>query len=437
VGGRLIIWEYRMTRAAAVWLVLGLRLGFAPAAVQADDWSQWRGSARDGTWSNERITDHLLGKSLTPRWRQPIGGGYAGIAVVGDRVYTLDRQAKPHERERILCLDATTGRSLWIHEYAAPYHKMDYGNGPRSTPTVHSGRVYTMGAVGHLLCLDDDTGRVVWSRDTAKDFQGRIPTWGHACSPLVDGKRLIVQVGGQPNACLVAFDAATGKECWRSLADRPGYSSPILIGPPTGRQIVCWTAENVVGLDPDTGQVRWRVPYVSTYDVAISDPVWHRGILLVSGYWEGAKAIQLDRHGLHPNVLWQGKQLSCLMSTPLSRDGFVYALDRREGLECVDLATGQVKWKGVHVTPKGRNPQATLVWAGDTKGRRALILNELGELILARLTPESYRELGRAALIPGTWAHSAYAAGAVFARNDQEILCVPLLDAHPGIQSGQ
>src|SRR5207249_925926 len=130
------------------------------------------------------------------------------------------------------------------------YGKLDYGNGPRSTPTIAGGRVYALGALGHLHCLDARTGAVVWSRDTVKDFMGRIPTWGHACSPLVDGKRLIVQVGGQPGACLVALDLATGKEVWRSLADRPGYSSPVLVDTSRWRLLAYFTPEHIVGLDP-------------------------------------------------------------------------------------------------------------------------------------------------------------------------------------------
>jgi outer membrane protein assembly factor BamB len=361
-----------------------------------------------------------------PWWRQPIGGGYAGIAVTAGRVYTLDRQVQPREVERVRCLDAATGKTLWVREYAVAYNKLDYGNGPRTTPTVHAGRVYTLGAVGHLQCLDAATGTIIWSRDTVKDFKGRIPTWGHACSPLVDGDRLIVQVGGEPAAGLVALDRSTGSEVWRSLPDRPGYSSPVRIEPRGGAQIVYWTPERVVGLDPTTGRVRWHVPFASTYDVSISDPIWHDGVLLVSGYWEGSKAFRLEEGGTRPEMLWQGRKLSCLMSTPLYRDGYVYALDRRDGLKCIELRTGTIKWEGVHITPKGRNPQATLVWTGEPALMRALIFNELGELVLARLAPEGYRQLAKVAVIDGTWAHPAYADGCVFARNDKEILCLPL-----------
>jgi outer membrane protein assembly factor BamB len=337
-------------------------------------------------------------------------------------VYTLDRQTQPREVERILCLDAATGRTLWTHAYPVRYGKMEYGNGPRSTPTVHAGRVYTFGAVGHLHCLDAASGKVLWGIDTVKELKGRVPSWGHACSPLVDGDRLIVQVGGQPGACLVALDRGTGKVLWRSLADRPGYSSPVLIETGGGRQLVYWTPENVAGLEPASGKVLWKVPYASTYDVSISDPVWHDGVLLVSGYWEGSKAIRLDEQGRNPRVVWQGKRLSLLMSTPLCRAGHVYALDKKDGLKCIELATGKVKWEKVYATPKEHNPQAALAWIGE----RALIFNARGELILAHLSPEGYRQISKASLIGRTWANPAFADRSVFARNDREIVCVAL-----------
>lgn len=399
-----------------------LLLAFLAPLSLADDWPQWRGPARDGVWADARLPERLPADGLPARWRRPLGGGYSGIAVAGGRVYTMDRVKQPEERERVLCLDAATGKEIWKHEYPVSYGKLDYGNGPRATPTVHNGRVYTFGALGHLHCLDARTGKVHWNLDTVERFRGRVPMWGHACSPLLDGDQLVVQVGGTPDACLVALDPRTGTERWRSLTDRPGYSSPVLIGRGEGRQLVYWAAEHLVGMKPDTGEVLWRVPHTTNYDVTISDPVWHNGVLLVSDYWEGSIALRLPEGGKEPEVLWKGRRLSLLMSTPLVRDGHAYALDRHNGLKCIELATGEIKWEGWHVTPRGRNPQASLVWAGD----RALIFTSKGELVLARLSPRGYEELSRTPVCGETWAHPAFAVGCVFARTDTEIVCVPL-----------
>jgi outer membrane protein assembly factor BamB len=387
------------------------------------DWPQWRGARRDGVWAEKGLPEKLP-DTLKPRWKRPIGGGYGGIAVTGGRVYVMDRQTEPREVERVVCLDAAAGKTLWAYAYPVAYGKMEFGNGPRSTPTVDDGRVYALGALGHLHCLDARTGKLLWNRDTVKDFKGRIPTWGHACSPLIDGPRMVLQVGGRPDACLVALDRLSGKELWRSLPDRPGYSSPVLIDGGRWRLLAYFTPEHIVGLDPATGKVRWRVPFEGiTYDVSISDVVFADGVLLASNYWSGSKALRLDRRGLNPKVAWQGEQLSLLMSTPLMKDGHVYALDKNKGLKCIELKTGTVKWEGWHVTPRDTNPQASLTWVG---GDRALILNTPGELVLAELTPRGYRQLGKARVIGRTWAHPAFADRCVFARTDVEIVCVPL-----------
>ncbi len=407
-----------MIRAIVVLVLL------CPVMALAD-WPQWRGPTRDGVWTNANVPEKFPAK-LEARWRKPLDGGYSGLAVVEGRVYAFDYQKKLKEQERILCLDAKTGETLWSQAYNVAYQKLDYGNGPRTTPAVHKGRVYTYGARGHLHCLDAKSGKVLWSHDCVKEFNGRIPTWGHSCSPFIDGPRVLVQVGGQPNAGLVAFDLETGKEVWRSLSDRPGYSSPVVISGKGWRQLAYFLPEHVVGLDPESGKELWRIKQTPiAYDVSISDPIWHAGVLLTGDYWTGCRAITLDEKGLNPKVIWKGKQVSLLMSTPLWRDGHVYALDRFRGLKCIELKTGAIKWQDEYVAPRGNNPQASLVWIGE----RALIFNEKCELILAKLTPEKYEEISKVTvpLESGfTWAHPAYADGCIFVRDDAEVLCVPL-----------
>jgi outer membrane protein assembly factor BamB len=336
----------------------------------------------------------------------------------------MDRHTKPVEVERVVCLDALTGLELWAHTWPVTYGRLEYGNGPRATPTVHAGRVYALGALGYLVCLDASSGKVIWARDTVKEFKGRVPTWGHSCSPLVDADRLVVQVGGEPDACLVALDLDTGKEIWRSLSDPPGYSSPVLIDTAGGRQLAYFTPRHIAGLNPETGKVLWHVPFDGiTYDVSISDVVMADGVILASNYWSGSKAIRLDDKGLNPKVVWEGKELSLLMSTPLVKGGYVYALDRFRGVKCLEAKTGKVLWENWHVTPRGSNPHASLVWIADD---RALILTTPGELVLAELKPAGYRQMGKIAVVGKTWAHPAFAQKCVFARTDEEIVCVPL-----------
>jgi outer membrane protein assembly factor BamB len=359
-------------------------------------------------------------------WRQPIGGGYAGVVAVGGRVCTLDYQKQPQEVERVLCFDAATGKPLWSHRYRVRYGKLSYGNGPRACPAVVGDHVYTLGAVGHLHCLDWATGKPVWSKDLVRECKASLPNWGFSASPLIVDDRVIIQAGIEPDGCLVALDRRTGREVWRSLGDAPGYATPILANIGGTRQLVCWTPSNVRGLEPGTGKLLWTVPFEVTYGSAIADPICQDGLVFVSSYYAGAKAIRPGRDSA--KVVWEDhRNLRGLMSVPLYRDGHVYLLDKRNGVTCFELRTGKKRWDdGNRSTPKGRNPQATLVWAG---GDRALILNAEGDLILARLSPAGYREEARTNIIGPTWAHPAYVGDCVFARNDSELVCVSLRQA--------
>jgi outer membrane protein assembly factor BamB len=391
------------------------------ASAADGDWPQWRGPGRDNVWPCRDFPQKLPAR-LPQLWRQPIGGGYGGIAAAGGRVFVMDRQKTPRDVERVVCFDLDTGARNWVHEYPVSYKAIDYGNGPRSTPTVIDGKVYTLGAVGHVHCLDAETGKVLWARDCVKEFKARLPTWGLACSPLVDGDRVIVQVGGE-HACVVALERLTGKVVWQALQDRAGYASPVRIDVGASKLLVMWTAENVNALDAATGKLLWSVPFQITYDVAIADPVWHDGILFCGQYWEGSLALRLDANGLKPEKAWDGKRLRLLMATPLVRDGHAYCLDRERGLNCVELKSGTIRWRDFRISYDRHNPHSAPVWTGDG---RALFLNEKGELILARLAPEKFEELGRLKIFGGSWAHPALTRDRILMRDDSQIVCVKL-----------
>jgi hypothetical protein len=388
------------------------------------------------------------------------------VSVADGRVVTMDRRMDPVEVERVLCFDAATGRPVWEQKYPVTYGKLDYGNGPRAAPTVYGGRVYTLGTVGHVCCIDTATGKLIWSHDMIRNFAARQPEWGFAASPVIFENLVIVHTGADPNGSFIAFDRATGKEVWRSVADPAGYCTPILIEHAGRQQLVCWTPENVCGLDPRTGERLWSVPYKVTMGVSIATPVFRDGLVFVSGYWEGSKAIRLGRGPAEHELAWEeNRWLRGLMSQPLVRDGYAYLLDKHHGLVGFELATGKKLWDdGNQMTPRGRNPQASMVWlnaesegvagvesssprpalptnylkAGGSKSRlqppdRAIILNSDGDLILARINPTGYHEQSRTNIIRPTergpiWAHPAYAGNHVFARSDAELVCVSLVE---------
>lgn len=411
-------------------------LAVVSTTSRAEDWPRWRGPRGDGTWHGPALPEQWPGEALPLRWTQPIGGGYAGVVVSQQRVFTMDRQ--PGDIERIVAWDAASGDLLWQHAYTATYGDLDYGNGPRAAPTVVDGRVYTLGAVGHAHCLDAATGEVVWSKDFVGNQGAELPEWGLAASPVIYGNLVIFHPGVQPGGSLVALDRATGDEVWRSSDDPAGYATPIVARTENFEQLIAWTPRHVLGLAPGDGRIQWSVPYEVTYGVSIATPIFQRGIVFVSGYWEGSKAIRLGSQPENAELAWEeNRELRGLMSQPLYREGHVYLLDKHHGLVCFELETGRKVWNdGNRMTPRGRNPQATMVWLGDED--RAIILNADGELILARLNPTGYHEQSRAKLIGETWAHPAYAGRHVYARSDERLVCAELVgkaDANRRINS--
>lgn len=399
--------------------------------ARGEDWPQFRGPRGDGTWRGPDLPERWPESGLKRLWRQEIGGGYAGISVVGDLVYTLDRQKPPDERERILCFHADTGRLVWKHEYPVEYGKLDYGNGPRATPTIHDGRLYSVGALGDVKCLDAKTGNVLWQFHYVKDFGGRLPTWGFAASPVIHGDFCYLSPGNAGGASVIAVHRLSGKELWRSLSDEAGYATPIVFEAHGRAQLFCWTPSHLRCLDATTGELLWSHPYEITYGVSIAKPIMQEGIVFIAGYWDGAKAIRLGDAAHSATLAWEdSRYLRGLMSQPLYRGGLCYLLDKTYGLTCFELQTGKKLWDDANqMTPRGRNPHASLVWLGDDD--RAVILNENGDLILARLNQGGYHETSRTNIIGFTWAAPAFAGKRVYARSDTEIVCVSLVEPRP------
>lgn len=412
--------------------LLSLLFGFALATSAGDrtdvelDWPRWRGPRGDGTWQGPLLPEKWPDGGLERVWRDDIGGGYAGVSVVDGRVYTMDRLKEPDEMERVLCWDAVTGKRLWTFPYEVKYGNLDYGNGPRGMPTIHDGRLYALGALGHLHCLDAATGKRLWSAHLVDDLDGIVPMWGYAAAPLVFGELLVVIPGGKNGSSIVALDRKSGREVWRSLSDPAGYAAPVRIERAGREELIYWTPTHVRGLDLISGESFWNVPYEITYGVAIALPIYQENIVLVAGYWDGSKAIRLGEAPGDAKLIWEDRLLlRGLMSQPLYRDGYCYLLDKQYGLTCFELQTGKKLWDDDNrMTPRGRNPQANLVWTGE--GDRAIILNAEGELILARLNPKGYEEQSRTKIIGPTWAHPAYSGTRAYARDDVEIVCVEL-----------
>lgn len=409
-------------------LIFAVLLPVFAANLWAEDWPRWRGLRGDGTWQAPKLSEKWPEDGLKRLWNRSVSPGFSGVSVAGGRVFLMDRpdKEKHGETERVVCFSADSGEILWSYSYEAEYGDLDHGKGPRASVTVRAGKVYGLGAVGHAFCLDAKTGKQFWVRDLVKEEKARLPTWGFSAAPEPYDELMLYHVGARPTGSVLALDANTGQTRWRTGKEPAGYGPPVPITRGGRRELVCWGPNHIVGLPSGGGDELWRIPYKITYGVAIATPIYREGIVLVCGYWHGSKAIKLGENPGDAKLLWEEKESLCgLMSQPLYKDGFCYLLDRRHGLTCFELKTGRILWRDGHkLTPKDRNPQASLVWVGDTN--QALALNANGELILCELTPKGYREMAREQVVGKTWAHPAYAGNRVYARSDREIVCLEL-----------
>jgi outer membrane protein assembly factor BamB len=407
----------------------------------ADEWPQWRGPTRDGVWRETGIVATLPAGRIPLRWRVPVSSGYTGPTVAGGRVFLMDRQGTPREVERILCFDWRTGKSLWTQAYDCAY-EVSYPAGPRASVSIDEGRAYALGTMGNLHCCATADGKVLWAHDLKSQYKARVPIWGIAAAPLVDGELLIVQVGGLPGACLVAFDKRTGTERWRALDDHASYSAPVIIEQAGRRVLVCWTGENVVGLDPASGEVFWKYPFRQTRMVInVPTPVIDGQKLFVTSFYDGALMLRLVPDALRVEKVWrrfgaseiQTDALHAMISTPLLDGDYVYGVDSYGQLRCLDAQSGGRIWEDLTAVPKARWATIHMV----RNGERIWMFNERGELVIGQLSPKGFHEISRAKLLDPTtaqlgqrggvcWSHPAYAYRHIFARNDRELVCASL-----------
>ena len=429
----------------------------AVCMARADDWPQWLGPQRDSIWRETGLMEKFPEGGLPARWRAPLGGGYAGPAVAGGRVFVTVRvlpekasnPSDPFKREqipgqeRVRCFDEADGKPLWTHAYDCTY-TISYPAGPRATPLVAGGKVYTLGAEGHLCCLDAASGKEIWARELQKDYGIKTPMWGFAGNPLLDGQRLICLVGGA-GSTVVAFDKDSGKEIWRALsAKEPGYCSPMIYEAGGRRQLIVWHPESLNALDPETGRLYWTEPFAVKAGMTIATPRMLGDLLFVSAFYSGPLMMRLDAAQPAAKLLWRGTsdserktdKLHCVMSTPFLEDGHIYGVCSYGQFRCLRADTGERLWESA--VPTGAAAESNARWANAfivKNGHRFFLFNEKGDLIIARLSPRGYEEISRAHLLEPTntaggrhvvWSHPAFADRCVFARNDREIVCIPL-----------
>lgn len=422
----------------------------------AEDWPQWLGAERDGIWREKGVRKDLPEGGAKVIWRAPVSWGYAGPAVANGKVYVPDFVITEGEfdgrsqggvprkgLERILCLDAVSGKELWKHEEEVTY-AISYPGGPRVTPTVQDGLLFFQGTMGHLRCLDAESGVLEWEHDMRAKYGCEPPRWGYSSHPLVHGD-LVYAVAGGEGSVLVAFDRKTGVEKWKALSsEEAGYCPPRVVTHAGVEQLLFWYPEAVVSLDPVDGKTYWSVDLRPIYGISRMAPRLSGNKLFVSGPGKNV-AVMLELDSEKPGVreLWRGaanKAVYPLNAPPHMMDGVIYGVDgETSALIAVSMKDGERIWSDTEPSlaqdaPKrSRHGTAFLVY--HEPNRQFWIFGEMGDLILAEMSADGYRELGRQHLLDPTngawgrkvvWSHPAFAMRSVFARNDKELIRVDL-----------
>lgn len=411
-------------------------LWFGPA--RADDWPQWRGPQRDGVWRETGLVEKFSDKQLPSKWRAKISSGYSGPTVADGRVFLTDRVVEPEQIEQVHCFDEETGNPLWTHRYNCLYKQVGYQAGPRACVTVDGDRAFALGTMGNLICLAASTGKVRWEKDLNAEYKIEMPIWGISGAPLVEGELLIVHVGGADGASVVALDKQSGSERWRALNDRAQYAAPMMVEQAGKRVLVSWTGDAVAGLDPATGKVHWRHEMKPTrMPIGIATPIVDRGRLFVSSFYDGSLMLKLKNDAPAVEEVWRRlgpdeqhtESIHCMIGTPAFEGDHLYGVDSYGELRCLDPATGDRVWEDLSATPKARWSTIHMVKNGDNYW----MFNERGELLIAQLSPQGFKELSRTKLIEPTtaqlaqrqgvcWSHPAFANRCVLVRNDEELV---------------
>lgn len=396
---------------------------------------------RDGIIDNP-ITNLLETPQLN--WIEEIAGGYSGPTVVDGKVYVMDRVAEPNQIERVHCFDKATGKNVWTHQYDAVYQGIGYPAGPRASVTIHDGKAYSIGSMGHAFCFDAANGSVIWSIDFNTQYKivanKRMPIWGISASPLIVGSNVVFHVGGSDGACVVAIDCESGKETWRSLEDRAQYSAPVLMDHNNMKSIVCWTGDSVAAMAPETGEVNWRYEFKPrNMPIGVATPLVKDGHVFVTSFYDGSLMLKVNDDGKSVTKVWSAvgpnekmtKSLQSIISTPIWLDDHIYGVDSYGQLRCLEAKTGNRVWENLEAVPKARWSTIHFVKNG-TDGDTIWMFNERGEIMLGKLSPKGFEELSRHKIIDPTrgqlrqrggvcWSHPAFSGSDIFVRNDKEI----------------
>lgn len=390
-----------------------------PAVEKTENWTQWRGPSRDGMLADGKLPDSLGESELKRVWAYPQGPSYSGPLVVNDLVIVTETKDKKYEV--VTALNRTTGKPVWSTRWEGsmrvPFFAAANGSWIRATPAYDQGRVYVAGIRDVLVCLDVTDGKEIWKVDFPQQTGSANPNFGFVCSPLVDGDYVYVQAGG----AFTKLDKLTGKIVWQSLKDGGGmngsaFSSPVIQTIGQQRQALVQTRTDICGVDLESGDKLWSTPVKTFRGMNIVTPTCWNDAVFTSTYGGVTQLIALNKPS--PGGSFVPKQEWSLpvegyMSSPVIIDDHAFVHLRNQRFACFDLKTGAEKWRS---KPFGK--YASLVGSGD----KILALDQKGELLLMRASPESFELLDRRKVGDDSWAHVAVAGNQIVVRNLNEVV---------------
>lgn len=404
--------------------------GSSPATQRTgEDWPEFLGPRRDGISGETGLLEKWPQAGLKVIWKMPIGEGYSAPSIRGNRLVLFHR---PGDEEAVECFEADTGKPLWRYAYPTDYRDpYGYNGGPRCTPLVTGNRIYTFGAEGMLTCLDLAAGKEIWQRNTAKDFDIPRAFFGVGATPILEGTRLIVMVGGHPKSGVVAFDAASGKtilenvgpETWpappvRIERDRPpaklaSYAAPLAATIHGKRHVLCFMRPGLVSLDPETGETNFSFWFRSTIhdSVNAARPVVVDDLVFLSAAYEtGAALLKVHPDGKEYDVVWSdGDAMQTHWSTCIHHHGYLYGFSGRHEpgstFRCIEMTTGKLLWQTRDVNADDEpDPRAGLgATVPKFYGRgsailaegKFIVMGERGTLALVEVSPRKFTEISR------------------------------------------
>jgi outer membrane protein assembly factor BamB len=382
------------------------------------DWSQWRGPGRDGVAK----TFPAYAKwpaSFSPAWSIVVGAGHSSPVLIDDTVFVFSREA---EEEVARAIHLTTGKVLWRSSYPAPYQEypgaMQHGRGPKSTPALYDGKLFTLGISGILSCFSMSDGTLLWQKNFTGRFPATAPPFGTSMSPLIENGMLIVHAGGHDGGALLALDVNTGGEKWSLPGQGPSYSSPIVATFGNERQIVIQVHRKILGVDATDGRILWEIPFITPCDQNIVTPVVYQQTLIFSSLDHGIFAIRLKRqnHVWLPEKIWESKDVSLYMSSPVMFGNQLIGFsNKRQGqFFALDPQTGKLIW----TSPARAAENAALV----STGKNLLILKEDAELLVLSASANSFSPIVtyQVAKSP-TWAHPVLSDRGILIKDESRL----------------